>query len=125
MTQFCPKISKLRMKILRHNEELKSKAFQFREAEMQRAAQEKKQDLETQCMTMEDFISGLPIKTIAPTPNFRVLYNGSVYINWNKVSCNSRGQYIDGDGVIYQLYVRGGYFQPKSDTLAKVRILKS
>ncbi len=102
---------------------MERKAFQFREAELRRAEQEKKQDLETQYMTMEDFISGLPIKTVAPAPNFRVLYNDRVFINWNKISCNSRGQYIDGNDIIYQLYVRGGYFQPKSDTIAKVRFL--
>lgn len=114
--------SKRRFEMLQNHENLKRKAFESREESMRIAAQIQKEEQERNEMTLEDFISGLPLKNKISPPRCKCIGNGKFFIKWAELTLNSRGYQIESENVIYRLFTRGGYFQPKSDKLSKFLI---
>ena len=74
-----------------------------KEAEMRREAEE------TRKMEFEDMLSRLPPKTFAPTVKLKYANKHTIWLQWDRVTKNSEGNYLGPNDVVYNLFARGGF----------------
>ena len=79
------------------------------EERVRRQAEEKKEAEEREKMEFEDFLSTLPPKTFAPTPQLKFANKHTIWLKWDRVTMNSEGNWIGPKDVVYRLFKRGGY----------------
>mmetsp|Transcript_2978 Transcript_2978/g.4260 ORF Transcript_2978/g.4260 Transcript_2978/m.4260 type:complete len:386 (-) Transcript_2978:232-1389(-) len=96
----------------RRQRELEEKRLQeerLREEESRKNRETLLEDNEKKKMSVEDYLSSLPPKSVAPAVTLKGATSRTIWVEWPKVTVNSRGMSLHDDEVEYRLFVRGRF----------------